>query len=446
MPTVEELKQRVCTAIEARQGDIAALAQRVLEHPEPGFLEEQTSHLVQEQFTRLGIPYRAGLAITGVKGILAGGHPGPVVAVLGELDSLRAPGHPHANPQTGAAHACGHHAQIGMLLGAAIGLQVSGVMGQLDGSVALMAVPAEELIDVEMRLKLRQEGRVEFLSGKQELIRLGAFDDVEMAMMVHTSSNGEEGKFTVGGTSNGHVVKYVRFLGRAAHAGGAPHLGINALNAAAFALHAIHSQRETFKDNDVVRVHGIITRGGSAVSAVPDDVRLEARVRGRSREAIEDANFKVERALRAGALAVGGKVEITTIPGYLPMINNPMLQGLFRANAARLVGEGQVVVRRPTYNRGGSTDMGDLSHLMPVIHPYVGGATGVGHSDNYLIADYHLAAVEPAKAMAMCVVDLLAQGAAKAREVLVGSPPRMTKAQYVTSQRATMRTETYSGS
>jgi metal-dependent amidase/aminoacylase/carboxypeptidase family protein len=241
------------------------------------------------------------------------------------------------------------------------------------------------------------------------------------------------------------VVKYVRFLGRAAHAGGAPHRGINALNAAAFALHAIHSQRETFKDNDVVRVHGILTRGGSAVSAVPDDVRLEARVRGRSREAIEDANVKVERALRAGALAVGGKVEISTIPGYLPIINNPVLQGLFRANAARLVGGDQVVARRPTHNRGGSTDMGDLSHLMPVIHPYVGGATGLGHSDNYLIADYHLAVVEPAKAMAMCVVDLLAQGAAKAREVLAGSPPRMTKKQYLASQRATMRTETYSG-
>ena len=445
MSSVEKLKQKVFAAIDARQEEVIGLAKQVLDHPEPGFCEEKTSRLVQEQLSHLEVPYKANIALTGVKGFLRGVGDGPVVAILGELDSLRAPDHPKADPQTRAAHACGHHAQIGMLLGAALGLQVSGVMEELAGGVALMAVPAEELIDVEQRLQMREEGKLEFLSGKQEFIRLGAFDDVDMAMMVHTTSNGQDGKFALGGSSNSHLVKYVRFVGRAAHAGAAPHQGINALNAAMFALHAIHSQRETVKDHDIVRIHGIITKGGSAVSAVPDDVRLEARVRGRTEQVVEEANAKVDRALRAGALAVGGRAEITTVPGYLPLINNPTLLEVFRENAARLVGESQVVVRREFRTRGGSTDMGDLSHLMPVIHPYVGGATGIGHGDNYLISDYTLAVVQSAKAMALCVVDLLAEGAAKAKEVLASAAPRLTKEEYLAAQKARMHTETYEG-
>ena len=100
------------------------------------------------------------------------------------------------------------------------------------------------------------------LSGKQELIRLGAFDDVDMAMMVHTSSSAEDSKFSVGGTSNGHLVKHVRFIGRAVHAGGAPHRGVNALQAAVVALNALNAQRETLRNEESVRLHGIVTSGG----------------------------------------------------------------------------------------------------------------------------------------------------------------------------------------
>ena len=110
----------------------------------------------------------------------------------------------------------------------------------------------------------------------------------------------------MGGTNNGLVAKRIQFLGRGAHAGGAPHLGINALNAASLAMAAINANRETFRDDDTVRVHPIITKGGEAVSAVPADVRMETFVRGKTLEAITDANIKVDRALKAGAMAVGG--------------------------------------------------------------------------------------------------------------------------------------------
>jgi hypothetical protein len=178
-----------------------------------------------------------------------------------------------------------------MMLGAAVGLQVAGVLEHLAGRVALIAVPAEEFIDVEYRWQLHQEGKLGLMAGKQEFIRLGAFDDVDMAMMVHTTSRPDDGQFAVGGTSNGHVVKYIRFIGRAAHAGGAPHEGINALQAAMVALNALNAQRETLRNEDNVRLHGILTKGGAAVNSIPADVRYEGRVRGRSIEAIADGNL-----------------------------------------------------------------------------------------------------------------------------------------------------------
>ena len=151
--------------------------------------------------------------------------------------------------------------------------------------------------------------------------------------MCHTTSESSEMQLCISGTNNGTLAKKIRFLGRAAHAGGAPHLGVNALNAASLALMAIHANRETFQERDTIRVHPIITKGGEAVSAVPADVRMETFVRGATVDAIMDANRKVDRALRAGAMAVGGQVEITTIPGYLPLRQDQTMNEMYRANA-----------------------------------------------------------------------------------------------------------------
>ena len=442
MLSKEELKAKACQAIDRRSEEVIGVAQAILENPETGFRELKTSGLVAKKFAELGIAYRDGLAITGVKGVVQGGSDGPTVAVLGELDSLIVPDHPKADPQTGMAHACGHHAQIGMLIGVAVALAGSGILPHISGRVALIAVPAEEYIEIEFRESLRKEGKLSFLGGKPELIKLGEFDDVDMAIMTHTSSVPEARKLGLGGTNTGTVAKQIQFIGRGAHAGGAPHLGINALNAAMIALAAINTQRETFRDEDTVRVHPIITKGGGAVNIVPADVRMETFVRGKTLEAIEDANQKVDRALRAGALAVGAKVRITTLPGYLPMINNPHLQELYRSNAISIVGEEGV---GQLGHQTGSTDMGDVSYIMPAIHPYAGGATGVGHGSNYLIKDYHLAVINPAKAMAMTVIDLLADDAAKAREVLSKSKPRMSKQEYIALMDSVLKEEEYEG-
>ena len=440
MPSKEELKSKICREIDRRSEEIIGVVKAILGNPEPGFRELKTSRLVAQKFAELGIAYREGIAITGIKGVMQGGSSDLTVGILGELDSLIVRAHPNADPQTGAAHACGHHAQIGMLIGVAAALTGSGVLPFLGGRVAFMAVPAEEYIEIEFREGLRKEGKLSFLGGKAELIKLGEFDDIDIAMMTHTTSTPEMKKFTVGGTNNGMVAKQIQFIGRGAHAGGAPHQGINALNAAMIALSAIHAQRETFRDDDTVRVHPIITRGGEAVNIVPADVHMETYVRGKTLEAIKGASEKVDRALRAGALAVGGKVRITTLPGYLPIINDPNLMELYKTNAVSLVGEEEV--GQPGH-RTGSTDMGDVSHIMPIIHPYAGGAKGTSHGSDYLIQDYQIAVLDPAKAMAMMVIDLLADGAAKGREVLSKSKPDMSKQEYLTLMESQIKEEEY---
>ena len=133
MRTRAQLKEKVGREIDRHGDDLIGAAKAILQQPEPGFLERKTSRLVADRLGGYGIPYEEGIALTGLKATLEGGSPGPTVGVMGELDSLRVAGHPFEDPETGAAHACGHHAQIGMMLGVAVGLKASGVLGDLAG-------------------------------------------------------------------------------------------------------------------------------------------------------------------------------------------------------------------------------------------------------------------------------------------------------------------------
>jgi amidohydrolase len=420
------MKARVQQRVDAAADDLERLARQIFAQPELGFKEHQTASLVHDWFDKLGLSHRDGIALTGSRADISCGQPGPTVAVLGELDSLLCWEHPDRDTRTGAVHACGHNAQVAMMLGA--GLALKEVAPHLAGKIALMAVPAEEYVELEERLKFREQGQLELLGGKAEMVRLGAFDDVDVAMMVHATARPEDGDLAVGGTNNGMVAKFVRFLGRTSHAGGAPDQGINALSAARVALAGIDAVRETFKDDDHIRVHPIVTRGGDVVNAIPADVRLEMFCRGATVEAIELAHRKVDRALKAGALALGGAVEITTLPGYLPLYHDPKLVSMFRANAVEIVGAANV---RDKGHGGGSTDMGDISHIVPTVHPYAGGASGAGHGADYRIDDYARAVVNPAKALAMTVIDLLSDDARQAKQVQAEFKPRMTRAEYL---------------
>ncbi len=441
--TKDELKRRIFEAIDRRADEIIGIGERILKNPEMGFKEVKTAALVHETFQRLGLESRAGLAMTGVRADVHGrAGEGPTFALLGELDGLRVTGHPQADPATGAAHACGHNAQVAGMLGAAMGLVDAKAFDHLAGRVALFAVPAEEGGDIEWRQAQIRAGKLEFPCGKQELMKLGCFDDVDLAMMIHTNWRAEDGKAGVPASNNGRVGKTARFVGRASHAGGAPHMGVNALYAAQIALAGINAIRETFRDEDSIRVHPILTHGGSQVNVIPAEARIEMYVRGKNADGVMDASGKVDRALRAGALALGAQVEIETLPGPMPLLCDRTMASLFERAAKGLVGQEHY---RDIPHRSGSTDMGDVSQVIPVLHPYMGGAQGPGHAATFAIVDKQLGYVLPAKALAAMVVDLLADGAAGAREVVAKAKPPMTRAGYLAFQRSMARREVFEG-
>ena len=419
------LKRAVCEEIDKNSGQIIEIAEHILANPELGYKERATAEYVKEQLSSLGIPCCDGLALTGVKGRLKGGRSEANVCVIGELDAVLCNTHPTANKESGAAHACGHNAQLAAMLGVAIGL--SKYASELDGDVTFFAVPAEEFVEIGYRDSLAKDGKIKYLGGKQELIRLGEFDDIDAAMMVHAQGNTPGNEVFVDGGSLGFVAKTVEFIGKAAHAGGAPHEGINALNAAMAAMMCIHAQRETFRDEDKIRVHPIITNGGELVNVVPANVTMETYVRGASFEAIKDAAAKVDRAIKGSAYAIGAEAEITDFKGYLPLCQDKSLGAIFAENAAQFT-------ERENIHYGidmvGSSDMGDLCHLIPAIQPTMGGWTGNLHAKDFAPTDTALAYINPAKIMAMTVIDLLYDGATAAKEIKAAFVPKLTKEEY----------------
>lgn len=422
-----KLKQKVCKIIEQYSETIIAYAQDVEQEPELGFREFRTAEKTAKFFRDLGLNYEEGLAITGVKA-KQGNSPGPTVAVLGELDAIICYDSPLANPNTGAAHACGHNIQLGAMMGAAIGLTLSEAACELNGNLVFMATPAEEYLEIPYRARLREEGKVHFCSGKQELVYRGAFDEIDMAMMIHAYQMNGTNNFMLNQTNNGFVVKDIRYEGKEAHAAAAPEEGINALNAAMLGLMGINAMRETFRDEDVIRVHPIVTKGGDVVNSVPADVRIETFVRAKSIEAIESTSLKVERALRAGGDAIGAKTHIATTPGYLPIRICEPFSNVFSKNVNAAYPGAEIIWGG---HSGGSTDMGDVSHIMPVIHPYTGGVNGALHTRHFRVVDYNIACIIPAKIMAMTVIDLLAGDGKTAQDILTSYKPAFNKAQYI---------------
>ena len=156
---------------------------------------------------------------------------------------------------------------------------------------------------------------------------------------------------------------------------------------------------------------------------------MESYVRAKTVAAMLDANKKVNRALEAGAMAVGAEVEIHDMPGYLPMVNDEALTTLYAENVRVRIGEDSV---RRLDHSSGSTDMGDVSHIMPVIHPWFGGGTkGTVHTREFRVSDEEMAYLLPAITMADTIIDLLSAGAEKAEQVLAEYTPVMTKEEYL---------------
>lgn len=410
MDLVERHEKRICDT-----------ADHIWKNPETGYREWKTSEYMAAQFEELGYTLVKAGNIPGFYADLDTGLPGPRVAILGELDSLIVKNHPDAQPDTFAVHACGHNAQCANLIGVAAALKEPGALDGLCGSFRLIAVPAEELIELGYREGLRKKGIIRYYGGKVEFVARGYFDGVDLAMMIHSGKLEKGLSLHVSKGCNGCVTKNITFKGVSSHAGGAPENGRNALYAAMCGLNAVNALRETFVDGEHVRFHPIITEAGLAVNAIPEIAKVESYVRGASYDSIYTYNQKVNLALTASAAALGCNVQLEDRPGYCPLNNDPNLSEII-ADAMRKVAGPDSVLMDDSWGTG-STDMGDISAIMPAVHPHASGTVGTGHGCDYYIDDKKLACLQPAQCLVVAADLLLRDGAALAQRVIRESKP-----------------------
>lgn len=406
----------IIAAVEKHQNLILDAERYIWQHPETGYKEFKTSAYMAAIFEKLGYDLAMAEGITGFYTVVDTGRPGPEILILAELDSVICPEHKDADPVTGAVHSCGHNTQCAALIGIAAALKEPGILDKFCGKIRLCAVPAEELLEIEFRNEMKKEGKIKYMGGKSEFLSRGYFDGVDLAFMVHASTS-----FCVLKGHVGCIAKWITYKGVAAHAGGSPWDGRNALYAASCGLNAINAIRETFEEKDIIRVHPIITAGGKMVNAIPETAVLESFVRGATFEGICNANYKVNRALCGAALSLGTNVEIVDIPGYAPLHDDPNLMELSAEAAKLAIPEYEYHISDKVSS--GSTDMGDLCCVMPVVQPYAGGAQGRSHGNNYEIVDPIAACLGSAKLQLGMLLLLLSDGAKRAKQIIAEYKP-----------------------
>ena len=438
---MDAIEKKIIDIIDMHKDEIIEFARDIYDNAELGYKEHRTAEKFASFTRKLGLEVTEGHAVTGVKAYLNQDKKDNVsLALIGELDALRISNHPHFNKETQGAHCCGHHAQLTGILGAALALADEEVAKALDGQVVFFAVPAEEYGEIEFKNKLKDEGKIKYGGGKCELIRIGAFDDVDLSI-AHHSVNGNKISFSQR-SNNGFVSKVIKVHGKASHAAASPELGVNALNAASLGLSALGYHREAFKDTDHVRIHPIITKGGDLVNVIPDEVVIETLVRAGNADAIVDASKKTDRAFFAGGAALGATVEIGTMPGYLPTL--PITPDKELVEAAKIAADGKYevdVIDDAGSFSGGSTDVGDLQHIQPVYTFNTGGINGKFHGADFEVVDEELAYIQTAKVFALSAYRFLRDNAGVAKKIVKEYEPKLTKDEYIKLLDSFIKTE-----
>ncbi len=374
---MDELKRRVIAEIDGWQDHLIRIADTIHANPELGFEEHQASALLADTLSRHG--YRVERGVGGLSTAFVASAEGtesrPVVAILAEYDALADLG-----------HACGHNLIAASAVGAALGL--GAVLPELSGSVCVIGTPAEETG-----------------GGKAILVEAGLFEGIDAAMMVHPSTRNLIGRLSL----TAFPVK-VAFHGQAAHAAGSPDKGVNALEAVLLTFSGINAMRQHLRDD--ARIHGIITHGGAAPNIVPDYAEARFSVRALEPAYAYEVLGRVRACAEAAAHATGASLVFESDGRrYDARWPNPTLVALFSDNASAL---GVEMVQATGNERMGSSDMGNVSQVVPAIHPYLAMAPEevAGHSVEFREAAAspagHRAMILGAKAMAMTTVDLLA--------------------------------------
>jgi amidohydrolase len=379
-----ELKRAACDAVDAMRGELIEVSRAIHAEPELAYHEEKAAARLTEAVERHGLPVTRGaygLATAFISEF--GSRDAPCVAILAEYDAL-----------PGIGHACGHNLIATSALGASLALAWLGA--GLPGCVRLLGTPAEE-------------GG----GGKELMARAGAFRDVSAAMMIHP---GDYNRLNPRILACAHLT--VTYHGKAAHASSRPYNGINALDGLVLAYQSIAALRQHIKPTE--RIHGIITEGGSAPNIVPERAAGRFFVRAATAKDLAALRGRVVGCFEGAAQASGARLELVSPePDYLDMVYNTPLCHAFQRNAEAL-GRVFIPLDHPAYTRSGSTDMGNVSHHVPAIHPFLAAAPAecVIHSPEFArwagseMGDQ--AAIDGAKALAMTAIDFFMDAALRA--------------------------------
>lgn len=371
---IGELKAAAAGEISARYRTLADLSRKLHDNPEIAFQENQAAGWLTEYLEGEGFAVEKGICElpTAFRGKYGSGK--PVIAILAEYDAL---------PKLG--HACGHNL---IATGAvAAGVAAKRVVDELGGSIMVFGTPGEELF-----------------GGKAIMVERGAFEDVDMAMIVHPGG----GNMVTMSTLACETLE-IEFTGRAAHAAAEPEVGINALEAMIQSYNAINSLRQHIKDR--ARISGIITDGGEAANIVPAHTAATFIVRAEEDTYLEELKDKVINCFTGAAVATGAELKYEWGEHYAPMNNNMTIARLFKANMKSL---GRSIPLGDNTMTTFSTDVGNVSQILPTIQPLVSIAPDdvMIHTPGFAeVADTEdalLVILDASRAMAMTVVDLLA--------------------------------------
>lgn len=421
---------------------IIEMSEDIYCHPELGFKEFRSREKVIARLDAAGIPHR-DVAYTGLTACLDSGKPGPNIGLIAEFDAVPTLGHPYANKDDYAAHTCGHYAQIGVMLSLFLAIKESDLLKDLCGKVTLLVTPGEEFCDMDYRKGLIADGKLHYPSGKQEMIATGVFDDVDIMLSCHAMGiDMTRYHAEIGSSLNGFIQKRAIFTGVAAHAGANPEGGVNALNAANLAMTGINFLRETFRAEDAIRVHFVMQEGGQTVNTVPSRTQLEMYVRAKTVDAIFETEAKVNRALRAGALAIGCDLEIQDTPGYFPLHQDENLTELVKKHILDYMPENMIAQGTHGFASG---DMGDISLMWPTVEIGIAGFSGGIHGKDFKTVDPQQAYCVPAHYFADSIEDMLSDGGASAWKIKEAFVPVMDKKTYMETLNGLKKSTLYKG-
>jgi amidohydrolase len=374
---IEKLKLTIKDAVESQRQQLIQLSLNIHDNPELGFQEEKASAWLTSYLEDSGFHIERGIAGLSTAFRATYGQGSPRIALLAEYDAL---------PKIG--HGCGHNIIATSAVGA--GVASKSVIDQLGGSIVVLGTPGEEVF-----------------GGKIDMVKGGAFKEIDVAMIVHPEVRNMPTEEALACSS-----LEVEFFGRPAHAAGQPHKGINALDAMILAFTSINSLRQHIKGD--ARIHGIITDGGEAPNIVPAHSAAVFLVRALDYDYLAELKDKVLNCFTGASVASGARLEYRwRDKTYAPMKSNMTLAGLFKQNLESL--GRQVEAFDPHFGLG-STDMGNVSQVVPSIHPTIAIASRevLIHTPEFATAAAsqagHEGLMDAAKAMAMTVVDILQPG------------------------------------